>query len=353
MLLQILLIMVGCTGFMVLAFYIAILVHEIGHVVAGRRAGMEFKSVLVGNLAVRKEADGRLVPFWLGRIWAGGFTHMVLPDTLDARSRYRRFILGGPVASLLWCAFTIALSFAGAMLLKEPRSPGANIAVTSSAMLAAVSILILPGTLSAKPVRGIPTDVCLLNRLREEGAGSNRLIAMTQLDRSIRLGQRERDWPPELIADALEVRDGGPEEMQACTLAYYHYTDIGDLQTAEEVLERAFALRPKKDRDAGLAGQSVIYLKAFTLARAGNPLAAQDVLKEVKKPLEFLDGNRAFTLAAIALAEGKGAEASAHLKAARVALGQMAKLFPSNQEAAMELLDKLQGEAKALVPVTP
>jgi hypothetical protein len=83
------------------AFYIAVLMHELGHAIGGMTSGFELRTFMVGAFLFNKETDGwrfRFVPRNL--LW-GGLTSGVPHSDRDLLDRYIRVVLGGPAASLV------------------------------------------------------------------------------------------------------------------------------------------------------------------------------------------------------------------------------------------------------------
>jgi len=79
-----------------LAFYIAVLAHELGHLVAGLTAGFEPRLFMVGAFLLRKDAQGwrfRVAPRIL--LW-GGLTAQIARSGDDLINRYARVVLGVP-----------------------------------------------------------------------------------------------------------------------------------------------------------------------------------------------------------------------------------------------------------------
>ncbi|RYG35040.1 M50 family peptidase [bacterium] len=335
------------SGIVVFALVMAILVHELGHVVSGRLAGFKFVSLLVGNLGIRAKAEGGLAFYWVTKSFAGGIAAMDMAPGDNLRIRFRRMVRGGPVASILWCFFTFALFVASSPPQGAQLSFLAFIGYWIPPILFLMSVVILPGAFWPKPVRGMLTDIFLLRRLRHDGPETDRLIAIFQTTHSIRLGLRARDWSPALIESAGRLRDGGVEEMQARILAYYHFSDRGSFDRAQNELDRANEILPRKEVDRGPTGQSIVYAKAFTHARANEPVEARAVFESVKQPLDLLDSSRQKALAAVLLSEGRAAEAVSAVEASHKALTKLSGIFPGDVTADREILDSLEREAEA------
>src|ERR1039457_2597807 len=83
--------MLGC----LLAFYIAVLVHELGHLVAGIASAFEFHGIGVGVFLLNKSARGFKVRIVPRRIVAGGYTLMSARSSGDLVKRSMWVTVGG------------------------------------------------------------------------------------------------------------------------------------------------------------------------------------------------------------------------------------------------------------------
>jgi hypothetical protein len=83
------------------ALYFGILLHELGHVLAGLSAGFELRTLSVGAFFITKETQGWKFRFFPRRIVAGGQTQMLTESTDRLEARFLRLVLGGPAATML------------------------------------------------------------------------------------------------------------------------------------------------------------------------------------------------------------------------------------------------------------
>lgn len=201
------------------ALFFAIFVHEMGHYLAGRAVGFRFLGFVAGPLGWRVEGD-RLVRYRVRPARLLGYVTMVPPDGKNLFPRFSRFILGGPLASLLWALFTYALwRFSGLPFIFDLSHGTGLLSIVASfgvSILLLTSVLILPGTLlpyRAKQLGGMPTDMLWLLMLRRGGEPARRLIASLTLAQMNVSGVRSRDLPLALIEDATLPQDGSIEEM--------------------------------------------------------------------------------------------------------------------------------------------
>ncbi len=77
------------------AFYIAVFVHESGHLIGAMAADFELRTFMVGSFLFKKEAQGWRFRFVLGHLLWGGRTGIALHSDRDLVKRFIRFVLGG------------------------------------------------------------------------------------------------------------------------------------------------------------------------------------------------------------------------------------------------------------------
>lgn len=268
------------------ALWINVLVHELGHVIGGVRAGFEFRALAVWPLMFERGRGVR----WQ-RVPALGFAWLSPPPAQDLPLRMRRMVAGGPLAGF---GFGLVCALLG--LLLEPGAVKGFLALSS---LLAVAL----NGLSAWPssAGGLMTDGARLLRL---GRGSRTaraeaaLLALTGLAMS---GQRPREWPEKLLDDALAPQGAKSFDVASASLAFYAAFDAGDDLAAELHLSRAEELLPAVSEVL----RTPVYLdRAFLEARRGNVVAARQALGYAKKSAFVSEATWARVEAAIFLAEG-------------------------------------------------
>jgi hypothetical protein len=231
------------TAVYVAAIGMAVVVHELGHFLAGRAVGFRFHTLVAGPLGYRMDA-GRAVRYRVRPARLMGFVNMVPDTSEDLERRYFRFILGGPIASLLWTAVVLAAWKASGVPLMfdtPDHAPlGLKLASVFVTLTVLCTVLVLPGTLlpyRVKRMGGMPTDMLWLLTLRKGGDEARRLVALMTLYRLLQEGTRARDLPVELIKEAARLRDGSLEEMSAVSVAWAHALSH-DPAAAQAAIER-------------------------------------------------------------------------------------------------------------------
>lgn len=222
----------------VLAAWIAVVVHECGHLVAGLSVGWRFDLLVIGPLRLGRESDGRVRLGWsrdpamFGG--AGGTTPM---STTGLRQAMAVFVAGGPLASLL-----LALA-AHLALIELPATHGAPAILLGWLRLISGGI----GVVNLAPMANGPfvTDGLRLLRVLGHGPQGAREMALLALSALEARGVPPRDWDAALIERGLAVRDGSSFECQFELWACQRARDGGRLDSAGEALGRARALAPR------------------------------------------------------------------------------------------------------------
>ena len=93
---------VATIAFVVVAAFLALAVHEIGHAIGGRLHGMRLGTLIVGPAHIQREPDGRLGWRLNRRLsLAGGVVSSVPGSTQGLRRAMLSFAAGGPVTSVV------------------------------------------------------------------------------------------------------------------------------------------------------------------------------------------------------------------------------------------------------------
>lgn len=200
-----------------LFWFVAVLVHELGHVVAGRLAGMRFVLLAVGPLKlVNVRGSLRVRLNTTPGMW-GGLALMVPANTDRFRARLALLVAGGPLASLLLAA---VLAVAAANLEGAPRTGAAVGSLLSGAIAVAT---LIPVTIGGYASDGGQ----LLGLLRRDGAAEIRGAIATIAGASMS-GTRPRDYDSTLIERALALSVDGMPRVGTLILAALRSVDRGE-----------------------------------------------------------------------------------------------------------------------------
>ncbi len=271
--------------------FLALLVHELGHLAGGMSRGMRFMLLIVGPLRLRRTVSGIKLDWFLRAETLGGLA-AALPDmTRPMRGQLLPLIAGGPVASLLLTA--LALSAA---------------AVTDgrlSSYLTLLGLLSIPiFVVTALPMRagGFLSDGRqFLEQVRGGRAVEQRTMLIAAYAEALS-GVRPRDRDPLPLERAIALRGEEPlRDLSAAMIAFQVALDRRDLAAAGEWIDVL-----AEGHDAYLAGfrQSIACDVAYFAARYRHDPAVAAVWYARAKGGVVEQSQRALTEAAIAIATG-------------------------------------------------
>ena len=213
------------------AFPAVILVHELGHLAAGRLVGLRFSSIRVAFWTLRLEY-GKLV-LRARREAPGGFAGISLDRICRMRRRLFWFIAGGPIASILSVA--IGVNDESIFHLHNDWAIGF--------LSAFVYLSLLATLLSLVPMRkGMWSDGARLEMLTRSREQTRRWFSILGLGMQASKGVPPRLWNQNWICSATRLQDRTEDERSACWLAYLHTKDCKDADRASTYLERCLSL---------------------------------------------------------------------------------------------------------------
>lgn len=323
-------------------WFVAVGVHEFGHVVGGWIGGGRLLLYVVGPFMWRRTPVG-LKFSWNRQVNLSGGLAACLPLDPGAVSakRFATMIAGGPVSSLV-----LAAMLAGVAGLLSVGEPGAGRALLQHQAVfgAAISLLIFAVTAMPGAAGGFKSDGRRFWELLRGDARSEQEKAMIVLTVASLGGVRPADYDPALIAQITALRDGSMFDLYGHYTAFHHGMDCGEPVRAQAALDHVLAGEEKLApflRDAARCDY------AWLLARhTGDAVAARAWL-ESAGPLAFDPATRLRAEAAVLLAEGKKAAAAEKAREGLVAL-ETKSLTPVKSAFAAEVLEEILREATAL-----
>jgi len=210
------------------ALYIAIFVHELGHLIGGTTARFELRTFMVGAFLFNKEDGGWRFRLVLRNLFWGGLTASVPRSSEGLVNRYVRFVLGGPVATFLLLIFTLLLP--GGLLIR---------------LLFWINLLLAISVCIPYTVAYLPNDARLILLLTRKGAAEARTVAILYLLAIDAQGKRPCEWPPELV-EKLDVNSKDKSRLPvALSFLLSDAAQKEDAERAAEILERALAINNK------------------------------------------------------------------------------------------------------------
>jgi Zn-dependent protease len=198
-----------------LAVFMVIVVHELGHLLAGWSVGFRFISIRFGPIQIVRPFRISLARKDHQRAGASGSTGMFPTNIKGIRVRMLTMVLGGPTANLL-CACAVILIVPGISIFRDW--------FVLLSLLTGIGNLIPFNRLSH-----VSDGRRILMLLNKDGRGE-RWLAIIQLASDLRNGVAIENLRPEFIAMAVAIRDDSPDTVIGHSLAYAAswYTDTDD-----------------------------------------------------------------------------------------------------------------------------
>jgi hypothetical protein len=275
-------------GVTLVAIVVGVLIHELGHIVAGYATGLRVARVNLGPLEIRDfgRPRVRLVP----SLQAG--VVLVPYESASSLGPLRWSLListaAGPIAGLAFGGALIAL--AGGLHLRGP---------SHLEMVGQMSVIL--GLLNLLPLRTGDALAdgrrifALLLRTRESG---HILVATLMLAEALS-GRRPREWDAALVA----AMERSPDEPFARLCLYEAAMDRGEIEVAGRHLDAAVDLR----KENWTAADAVLFAEAaYYVARHRGDARAGRAWLGVADGWTLVDYLRARAEAAVLCAEGRG-----------------------------------------------
>lgn len=256
----------------VAAFFFAVAVHELGHLVAGRLVGFHFSFVQIGPLSLRLEYGRFKVRVHRG-ITLGGFAGIQANRVSRLRRRLIIFIMGGPGANLLSIPATVVLvNYAFPSL-------GRNWVAVPAAQFAFISLLLV---LTSFSLKGGTSDGARIWMLLSSSDSARRWMSIFALGLQAKKGVPARSWKRSWISAASRLRDGSRDEFVGNWFAYASANDSKDSARAAIHLERCLELvtlvRPS------LLSLAIVEAAVFVAWFRNDALTADKWARKVKHP---------------------------------------------------------------------
>ncbi len=285
--------------------YMAITIHELGHLAAGRAFGLPPGGLIVGGFVLMKYGDRWRLRFDRRRIFGGG---VALPAGGDFRvDAFAWMVAAGPAASIL-CTFACWVAF---------RKHGSGDWDWIGTCFWASAI----GLLSAIPMSaGIhKSDAARLWMLCTRPEQARAWMAAVAVQAENNRGVRPREWNAALVTQMLAADQPTGGQVFPQLLAYYRALDEGNEEAAFQHVENALAASGQ----AGKPVRQALYLEAteanaLLRKNAGNAKIWLERAIKLRKP-ECGD----CAAGAVAICEGRFEDALADIGKTRKFLARM------------------------------
>jgi hypothetical protein len=196
-----------------------IVVHELGHLLAGLAVHFRFLAIRVGHLRVTPpfQVSFRAEP----DTGASGYVQMVPGTSQNLRLRSFIFILGGPLANLLLGSVVLLLNYG---------SPGVRLFAVLSIIIGAVNLV--PFQKLATTSDGKRIISLLRNDHRCE-----RWLAIVQLVAELQNGADPKNLSPDFLAKATAFQDESADTVAGFYLVYAAAWHASPVENLADLLE--------------------------------------------------------------------------------------------------------------------
>jgi hypothetical protein len=203
------------------AGYTAVVVHELGHLVAGWVVGSRLVFIRFGPIEISPPFRVSLNP----KRWPiHGRILMTRPGKKAVRFRTAIRLAGGSIANLLCCWGAVPLVRSGSVFFS---------------WLALVSIYFAISSLVPFSMSGISSDGARIVSLLKSRTALRRDLALEAVVTDWKSGVAPEDFRPELVAALTRFRDNSPMTAAAYTLAYARAYYVCSADEAAQLLETA------------------------------------------------------------------------------------------------------------------
>jgi hypothetical protein len=265
----------------VLICFVIVILHELGHTLAGLALGMKLRAFIVGpfELCVR---DGRWVlKFNIKRIFSGGGATGVVPSRAGfPNSRYIAMVLAGPIANL--CTGLIGFGVAITADSHSPLQAGGALSGFSELSLMAFALNLLPFRAKAGY-----SDGARIYQLLSPGPWGDYHRAISCVGSSLVTPMRPRDYELEAIQRAAAGITRGREGLLLRVFAHDYYLDQSQTDEAAQALSEAASIYVESASDISAELHTVfVFGSAYVLHDAASAREWWQRM-EAKKPTRF------------------------------------------------------------------
>ncbi len=207
---------------LVLAMWLAIALHELGHIVFGKLSGFEFFFYIVGPIQIEKYTNGIQLKENKNWLFFGGISMMTPPIQISKETiikKWSMFAAGGPFLSLLLGTISYILyeQFSYVFLI--------YFAIMNGAIFLATIL----------PIKTSRTDGYVLLSLLKNNDESTKLIENLLIGRELLSKRIPTEWNYEFIQLAKE-KVASIEHLQYAMMLYYFENEKNGFQSAVKAM---------------------------------------------------------------------------------------------------------------------
>lgn len=289
-----------------LAFFLAVVVHELGHLAGSLMSGFRFRVLTLGPWSIIATEGGWQHRFSLSTLRILSGQQISSPPTAGATDRqFVVYLLGGGVANMI----AVGLSL---LCASVPGVP--SLLVAMLLLFAAINAFL--GVLNFLPIStkaGIRTDGYQIRNLLRGGDNAIRFRALFGVVADMYAGVRPREWSRKMV-DELQLGDINYLEQLVAHLvrlqASLDRKDIHDAAAAAAIVAGLYENVP-----AVLRGQFAAELAYFYGVCAGDPVKSRRYANDIAANSYLISPATVHRGRAAALyAEGKFPEALAEIE---------------------------------------
>lgn len=313
-----------------LSLFVTTAIHELGHLLGGKLAGLRFHLLIIGPLRLSRESGKLRLGWHKSTAIFNGLTGSYPDDSRDLRRRLLVFTLGGPLASLAQ-ALLVGWVFSRWRADVHFINNAAWIAESAALLAVLGAVYFLSAMKPGSSYSGQLADGGRIVSLLRGGPEAERWCALAALYGADQRGQRPCDWDESLVYQALQGFDHTQDGQNARILAYQWALDNSRIAEANRWLEEAVAIHP-----TWMPGTQVrlVWEKVYFSARYLHDAAqARHGLTHIRQKLTN-QPQHLRAEAAVLLAEGQIARAKTTAQAALAGLAVQAPTGTRQAEAA-------------------
>ncbi len=213
--------------------FINALVHEWGHVIAGKKNGFEILSVTVWFFRFTRR-KGRLRTDFVMIGEEAGYTEMLPKNTDNLAVRLKKATRGGIIASLIMAIISIAPMFMSSFL------PG--IAYYLISVFFPVSVYYLFGSALPMSSGGVLNDGAVVRGLNKNDLVSQVTVGLLKIHSELYSGKRPSEIDEKMYFDLPQLAEDELYFIMLLNARYAYYLDKGDLENAKKTSDRLLGL---------------------------------------------------------------------------------------------------------------
>ena len=221
--------------------YLAIFLHELGHLLAGLAVGFRLMIFQVGPIRVYRKASGAITIGYkpIPGLALGGLSPCEPLGEQNLRQRIFMHILGGPAASFVFGLILFSFGLLATFNFTNMSSVDFWALLMAWFYLSTGALSVIVGFIALLPGSDgkFETDGYLLRRVYADSDLGRQKAASVAIGLLTIGGKRPRDYPEFLISLATAVYDGSYQARLAALQALAHAMDLGDLERARDLLE--------------------------------------------------------------------------------------------------------------------